>query len=415
MRSDSTKRLRDRGYTLQSKLDILLDITTSINENYSKNALFLNFKNILIEELNIGKFSFYFYDTAWQLVMNEGVDKTIAEAINPLTLLSNYSEIEVLGASESDILSSYDVIIPIYNKNIVTAYLLLADLDDKKGEVSPIIKHLKFIQTLGNIIAVALENKQLLKSQIKQLGMQKELELAQKMQTMLFPKKLPQNKDLAVKAFYQPHYEIGGDYYDVIQISEDKTAICIADISGKGISAAILMASFQATLHALLSFESNDLKKLIEAANQKVIDAARYEKFITLFIAIYDSKNNSLNYINAGHQPAILYQNGNYKLLSKGCTVLGMFDKLPEIETETISLNTNDKLYCYTDGISEIIVNGGKQLEVSGIIEHIEKHGNKIDIVVANISTLIQNKNKEKEREDDITFLAAHFRPRAFV
>jgi len=415
MRSDSTKRLRDRGYTLQSKLDILLDITTSINENYSKNALFLNFKNILIEELNIGKFSFYFYDTAWQLVMNEGVDKTIAEAINPLTLLSNYSEIEVLGASESDILSSYDVIIPIYNKNIVTAYLLLADLDDKKGEVSPIIKHLKFIQTLGNIIAVALENKQLLKSQIKQLGMQKELELAQKMQTMLFPKKLPQNKDLAVKAFYQPHYEIGGDYYDVIQISEDKTAICIADISGKGISAAILMASFQATLHALLSFESNDLKKLIEAANQKVIDAARYEKFITLFIAIYDSKNNSLNYINAGHQPAILYQNGNYKLLSKGCTVLGMFDKLPEIETETISLNTNDNLYCYTDGISEIIVNGGKQLEVSGIIEHIEKHGNKIDIVVANISTLIQNKNKEKEREDDITFLAAHFRPRASV
>src|SRR5690554_2300213 len=415
MRSDSTKRLRDRGYTLQSKLDILLDITTSINENYSKNALFLNFKNILIEELNIGKFSFYFYDTAWQLVMNEGVDKTIAEAINPLTLLSNYSEIEVLGASESDILSSYDVIIPIYNKNIVTAYLLLADLDDKKGEVSPIIKHLKFIQTLGNIIAVALENKQLLKSQIKQLGMQKELELAQKMQTMLFPKKLPQNKDLAVKAFYQPHYEIGGDYYDVIQISEDKTAICIADISGKGISAAILMASFQATLHALLSFESNDLKKLIEAANQKVIDAARYEKFITLFIAIYDSKNNSLNYINEGHQPAILYQNGNYKLLSKGCTVLGMFDKLPEIETETISLNTNDNLYCYTDGISEIIVNGGKQLEVSGIIEHIEKHGNKIDIVVANISTLIQNKNKEKEREDDITFLAAHFRPRASV
>jgi sigma-B regulation protein RsbU (phosphoserine phosphatase) len=114
--------------------------------------------------------------------------------------------------------------------------------------VSPIIKHLNFIQTLTNIIIVAIENMRLFKESLRQESIKKELELASKMQNMLIPNPsiLPRNEKIRMTAFYLPHMDVGGDYYDFIELGKHEFGFCISDVSGKGMSAAFLMSNFQA-------------------------------------------------------------------------------------------------------------------------------------------------------------------------
>ena len=262
---------------------------------------------------------------------------------------------------------------------------------------------------MANIIVVALENKRLTKEYIKQIEVKKELELAQNMQSLLFPRKLPKDKDLEVEAYYEPHSEVGGDYYDVIELDEHRTAICIADVSGKGMSAALLMANFQANLRALINV-TDDLEALIEMSNQKVIDSVHYEKFITLFIAIYDRKKKELSYLNAGHQPAILKNGNKFQLLNKGCTVLGMFDELPKVESGTIKIKAKSLLLGFTDGISELEDEKGEQLEVEGLQAIVEKAKDLKSLK----SSLIKRVDQLKAGSginDDITFVALSFLP----
>tara|TARA_R110002096_G_scaffold72174_4_gene172162 strand:+ start:5966 stop:7189 length:1224 start_codon:yes stop_codon:yes gene_type:complete len=405
MSNDNQHRVKGRLRLSNSKLSWLLEITNSINNNSSKDVLFKILKSVLTEELHIGKFVLFTFQGTWGISLIEGLSEKSVK-INIQQLESQFQSIEVLTSHKDETLSNFDVVIPVFHKDKALAYLLLADFDGEKIEVSPIIKHLRFIQTLANIIVVALENKRLNIEHIKQIAIKKELELAQKMQSLLFPRTLPKKKSIEVMAYYSPHSEVGGDYYDVIQLSNGNTALCVADVSGKGVSAAILMANFQANLRARLSITQN-LKELVEHCNLKVIESANYEKFITLFIAIFNPNERSLEYLNAGHPPGMLISGKDLLNLDKGCTVLGMFDQLPEIASEKIQLKENSKLFCFSDGLSEMEDEKGicfddntstyfkptYSLEQShaAITEKVEKVANSIGL------------------SDDITFLLARF------
>ena len=140
-------------------------------------------------------------------------------------------------------------------------------------------------------------------------GVEKELELASEMQSMLFPRKLPNDEKMDVDALYQAQHQVGGDYYDFIRLNENEVAFCIADVSGKGVSAALLMANFQANLRALFKTTSS-LNEIVTDLNRLVNENAKGEKFVTLFIAKYNYITRFLTYINAGHNPPILvYKN----------------------------------------------------------------------------------------------------------
>ena len=152
-------------------------------------------------------------------------------------------------------LEGVDIIVPVYNNNVHIAFVLIGDIEEEGEGMSPVLKHLNFIQTLSSIIIVAVENIRLFNESLRQEALKKELELAARMQKMLIPdnSQMPKNPKIVVNGFYFPHYEVGGDYYDCIRLSETKTGFCIADVSGKGISAAILMSNFQASLRALFT------------------------------------------------------------------------------------------------------------------------------------------------------------------
>src|SRR5690606_24788774 len=149
---------------------------------------------------------------------------------------------------------------------------------------------------------------------------------------------------------YRPHHEIGGDYFDFIRISEKEVAFSIGDISGKGIAAALLMANFQGQLRTKIA-EHLDLKPFIEVLNDKVAQITKGEKFITLFLGVFNYENRTLRYVNAGHNPPLLCTNGNIQELSAGCTLLGMFDDLPVVNVGTVYIDHKALLINYTDGL----------------------------------------------------------------
>jgi sigma-B regulation protein RsbU (phosphoserine phosphatase) len=182
------------------------------------------------------------------------------------------------------------------------AFVLVGDIDDPSEGVSPTIKHMQFVQTLTNIVIVAIENKRLFKENLEREKMHKEMELASEVQTMLVPDltKFPGHPKIDVEGFYLPHFEVGGDYYDIFELNHREIGFCIADVSGKGISAALLMSNFQANLRALF-VSSIHLTDVITILNERIISSVHGEKFITLFIARYNSETNELRYINAGH------------------------------------------------------------------------------------------------------------------
>ena len=139
--------------------------------------------------------------------------------------LKKVKEITVLNTARSGSTRSFDVVIPVHHQSKALAYMLLGDLDEHARTPSPIIKHLSFIQTLANITAVAVENKRLEREHLEQEKLMQELRMANQMQEMLLPKQLPNNARLQISAFYKPHLEVGGDFYDVIEISKNEKSI----------------------------------------------------------------------------------------------------------------------------------------------------------------------------------------------
>jgi sigma-B regulation protein RsbU (phosphoserine phosphatase) len=241
--------------------------------------------------------------------------------------------------------------------------------------------------------------------------LKKELELASKMQKMLIPdnSQMPKNPKLVVNGFYYPHYEVGGDYYDCIRLSESKTGFCIADVSGKGISAAMLMSNFQANLRALLTHDIK-LEALIHKLNSIVVVNAAGEKFITLFVARYDHDTGVLEYINAAHNPPVMYniRSGEVSHLHSSCVGLGMLDAIPVVEDSQIVINDNSKIVCYTDGLSELKGNDGRDIGTAVIIRHIS---NALP-VEKNIREMIKElglPNNNPSTFDDVSIITADF------
>ena len=176
--------------------------------------------------------------------------------------------------------------------------------------------------------------------------------IARKVQEDLIPNSLPNSKKLKITSSYMPHYALGGDYYDYIPLTKDKFLICIADVSGKGIPAALLMSNVQASLRTMAR-QSHNLKKIVEELNFQINLRGLSERFVSMFLCIYSFKSKELEYVNCGHPHPILYHNNKVETLDKGSTVLGMFYQLPKFSISKIKMKESFNLFCYTDGIIE--------------------------------------------------------------
>lgn len=346
---DILEKLEKDLHLKQLQIKSLLTITQAINENVAATGLFTMYKNFLSWDMEVEKMALYIKkEDRWVKAANSNYDKDIPNDQVERELL-RYHRLHTVKAEDPDFLREFDLIIPVYHKNEPIAYSLIAGLKDKED----IYSRIQFITTITNIIAVAIENKRLFKRQIKQERMNREMELASEVQKMLIPEQLPQGDGYQISSIYRPHFNVGGDYIDVIPFSEDKFAVCIADISGKGVAAALLMANFQAILQSLI-YQYRDLETFVIALNQSVYRITKSDRYLTFFIGEIDLRKKELKYINAGHYPPILYRDGKVVSLKKGCTIIGSFDRLPEIEEGIEKLTPGSVLLTFTDGLIDL-------------------------------------------------------------
>jgi phosphoserine phosphatase RsbU/P len=179
-----------------------------------------------------------------------------------------------------------------------------------------------------------------------------ELHEARQIQNSLLPKKLPKVAGYDVAAMTQPLRFVGGDYYGVVRISERHTALCVADVAGKGLPAALLMASLQAALKPLI-FQKLAPRDLCHRLNRILCDVTPVGKFISFFYAVLDNVDNRLTYCNAGHNPPLLIRaDGTSTELKAAGAVLGQFP-LWFYEQSELQMRNGDELLLFTDGLVE--------------------------------------------------------------
>jgi len=354
----------------QLQMESLLEVTKAINNNMSYTSLYSIYKFILMAQLGVERFLFYIKrNDKWEIATMIDIDNENDLEISLENELSFYNKTTKLEPNNTGCAKHFNTVVPVLHKNTPLAYTLLGKValhgSERMGE------KLKFIQTITNIIAVAIENKRLVRQQIETESIKKELELAANMQALLIPDELPNNEILSINGIYKPHQSIGGDYYDYIPISAEEAFICIADISGKGVPAAILMANFQAVLHTLVT-ERHSMIPLVYKLNKRVVEITKCEKFITLFLAKYNAKTRRLIYVNAGHNPSLLLNGNELQLLKKGCTILGMFEELPEISFGETMVKPGSLLLNYTDGITDTSNINGDLFESEHLVDLIK-------------------------------------------
>jgi len=180
---------------------------------------------------------------------------------------------------------------------------------------------------------------------------EQELERAREIQQSLLPKDIPQLPGFEIAAAWRPARIVGGDYFDVMRLGENRLAICIADVVGKGVSAALLMANVQATVRAF-AHDSESPAGLCSRINSVLCGNIATEKFVTFFYGVLDAARRTLQYCDAGHPPPMLVSSDSIRQLAVDGAVLGVFPTW-KYEDSTISLSPGDRLLLFTDGITE--------------------------------------------------------------
>ncbi len=362
----NSEALRAKYDIKELELNSLLEITQAINDNLSEEKLYKIYDFTIRGNLNIKKLALYVLDDKWDCKVNFGTTAKFHDIHFDQSFLG-YEKIQAFKTDDHSPFNEFKVIVPIAHKARQLAFVFISGYDDKEINTN-------FIQALSNIIIVAIENKKLARKQLEQDMMRRELEIAGNVQKFLFPKMLPNNDEIKVDSFYKPHHSIGGDYYDFITISENQVLFCIADVSGKGIPAALLMSNFQASLRTLVR-KTTILKEIIHELNYLVMSNAEGQHFITFFVALYDKAKKRLKYVNSGHNPPILVKNNiELEMLTQGSTVLGAFSELPFLNVGIID-HLDSFLFCgFTDGLTEITNSKGEEFGDMEIIKVVKKN-----------------------------------------
>jgi sigma-B regulation protein RsbU (phosphoserine phosphatase) len=250
---------------------------------------------------------------------------------------------------------------------------------------------------IERLLKVAKENERL----------QAELEIARAVQNQLFPRAIPELKTLLLEAACSPARMVSGDYYDYQRLEGSKLALAIGDVAGKGISAALLMATVQSALRTQLRHPPVSPAPLVSQLNQFLYAHTAPEKYATFFLCIYDDASGELNYTNAGHLPPILIRGGEATPLDVNGMVVGAFPIAPYTESR-LRLEPGDLLLFYTDGITEPENAYGEQFGEERLIEILKRtHHRSPAEILQTVLESVREWSGDGEQQDDLTLLLA--------
>jgi len=357
----------------------------------------------------------------------------IIELINPaFTKLTGYSAKEAIGKNPRDLVKS-DKHDAMFYKNIWDTILAgsvwhgdiinrrkdgslyneeqtIAPVMDAAGRISHFVA-IKQDVTDRKIADQMLREQQIeltkLNSQLeKKIDIQlAELHLAAQIQRNLLPNETPVLSGYDISALNIPANEIGGDYFDFLRLDEHRTVIVLGDVSGKGLSAALLMANLQAVIRGQALYNSTPMEYL-ERANNLLFHSTDSDKFVTLFYGILDTQKNTLQYVNAGHNLPILYSSGNVPVsLETSGLPLGAFEDITYEEKE-ITIAIGDQLLIYSDGVCEALNDDFEEFGENKLLQIIGHNGHMHPKdLEQKITSALKMHIGESPQSDDITMV----------
>lgn len=271
----------------------------------------------------------------------------------------------------------------------------------------------KVLAAFGDNVNLALENSRLLKDSIEKERYQSELMIAKRIQNQLLPQTLPIITNFSISAFSIPADEVGGDYYDVVQIKDGRTCVVIGDVSGKGMSAAFYMAQLKGVVHSFAP-RADGPADLLKKINATLFGLMEKKSFITMGCLAIDNKYGQITFARAGHMPLIVKsENKLIELAPKGIGIAlspaHIFDKL--IDEATLLLDSHDVCLLYTDGVNELRNQDGEELGVDSIRKKMMSE--KIDSaeeLIEKLEGMTLDFKSTAHQHDDMTSVAIHFR-----
>lgn len=264
---------------------------------------------------------------------------------------------------------------------------------------------LKLLTLMSNVAAVKIENARTVEQTMELEKMKKELALAAKIQEDFLPKENPPCKKFEIVGYNTPCYQVGGDYYDFIDIDPSRLGIVVADVSGKGVGASLLMASLRAALQSEVYAEYN-IEDMAAKLNDFVHRSSAPNAFITFFFCELNKGNGELKYINAGHNPPLIIdKKGKITRLESSGLCLGMFPSTT-YEVKKVKINLGEMAILYTDGITESRSKDNKEFDEKGLIKLIRKHAKlQAPKILKKVYEELDSFTAGAERMDDMTLV----------
>jgi len=264
---------------------------------------------------------------------------------------------------------------------------------------------IEFIYSVGSLAIISMENRRLFKEALEKQKLEEELDLAREIQRNLLPQKVPSYNSFDIAALNISSKQVGGDYYDLIELDKNDCVVAVADVSGKGVPASLLMANMQAFLQVICR-QNIPLEEATGLINDLISSNTSDGRFITFFWGILNDIDKTFNYVNAGHNPPLLVRDGKIIKLEIGGMILGVMKTLMPYKSESIQLQKDDVLIMFTDGISEAMNRKGEEFSD----ERLEKFAKEIVNESANnilnkIQTEVQKFTDGANQSDDITLV----------
>jgi len=219
---------------------------------------------------------------------------------------------------------------------------------------------IEYVYSVGSLAIISIENKRLFQEALEKKKMEDELDIARDIQKNLLPHDIPELNNFEISAINVSSKQVGGDYYDLIRLDDNNLCLSIADVSGKGVPAALLMANLQAFLKTIVR-HGIELDEATALINDLVSENTSDGKFITFFWGVLNDDARKFRYVNAGHNPPLLIRNGEIIKLNIGGIVLGVMKTVTPYESREISLQKEDVIVMFTDGVSEAMNTKGEE------------------------------------------------------
>jgi len=402
--------LKMRLWELESLYDVglsiagTLDLESLADEVLMKSVSLLNAQaGTLILKDGAGEGRFLTKEIGVQLLCSDHGD--IPFPLDGVIMLNDraHRPLSLAGAPAEKLLG-----VPIRSDGEHVGVLFVADKENRAGGVDDFNESDKRVLKLfGNQAAIALENARLHREALEKERMDREIELAATIQATILPTTLPPAEGLELAGGNRPTRQVGGDYFNVFPLPDGRTAFCVADVSGKGIPAALLVSTVHACLHLLIEAHADDLAGLASRLNRHLVGFSSTRKFVTLFFCVYDPVTHELRYVNAGHNPAILLSGDSTTLLPSGGVPVGMLPSAVHREGHVL-LQPGDLLLLYSDGITEALDAGDEEFDLPRLIDLLKaERGEKVSLINDRIFSAVARFTTGVAQYDDQTVLVA--------